>query len=209
MLFKITRYVSISAVAISITLSCFLLMQHMLDQSDTTIVERPELIPIVFEDVVIPKHPERPPRPVKPEHKPPPKLAAPNTKIPATVAQPIRDLAAAKSINGINGIGDVFAGTTWLPESGNGQLVKTVEILPQYPPKASIAGIEGWVKVEFTVSVSGMVVDVNVLDSQPRGIFEKAAVDAVSKWRFKPRQLEGQPVNSKAIQTLEFNLNND
>ena len=79
---------------------------------------------------------------------------------------------------------------------------------PQYPYQATRRRIEGWVRVSFMVTETGNVEDVVLLESEPEGIFDRAAVRAVSKWKFKPRLVNGQPVAARAEQVVEFRLNN-
>jgi protein TonB len=78
---------------------------------------------------------------------------------------------------------------------------------PQYPYKAARRGIEGWVRVSFRVTEAGTVEDVQVLESEPPGIFEQAAIKAVYRWRFKPRIVNGQAMAGTAEQVVEFELN--
>lgn len=78
---------------------------------------------------------------------------------------------------------------------------------PQYPYKAARRGIEGWVRVRFEVTETGTVEDVQVLESDPPGVFEQAAIKAVYRWRFKPRIVNGQPTASTAEQVVDFELN--
>lgn len=78
---------------------------------------------------------------------------------------------------------------------------------PQYPYKAAQRGIEGWVRVAFDVTETGSVENVDVIESDPPGVFDKAARRAVSRWRFKPRIVNGKAVSGKASQVVEFTLN--
>ena len=78
---------------------------------------------------------------------------------------------------------------------------------PQYPYKAARRGIEGWVRVSFRVTETGTVEDVQVLESDPAGVFEQAAIKAVYRWRFKPRTVNGQAMAGTAEQVVEFELN--
>jgi len=78
---------------------------------------------------------------------------------------------------------------------------------PQYPYKAARRGIEGWVRVSFRVTETGTVEDVQVLESEPAGVFDQAAVKAVYRWRFKPRTVKGQAIAATAEQVVEFELN--
>jgi protein TonB len=77
---------------------------------------------------------------------------------------------------------------------------------PRYPYQARRRGIEGWVRVSFTVTSDGDVEDVIVEEAEPAGIFEQAAIAAVYKWKFKPRSMDGQPVAGRAEQLVEFKL---
>jgi protein TonB len=65
---------------------------------------------------------------------------------------------------------------------------------------------EGWVMVSFTVETDGRTSDVKVVDSQPRHVFDRAAMDAVEKYRFTPAMKDGAPVTSIKQQRIEFKL---
>ena len=57
---------------------------------------------------------------------------------------------------------------------------------PVYPLAARIRGVEGWAVLEFVVGVDGTIGDVNVLQSEPVGEFERVARDAVATWQYCP-----------------------
>jgi protein TonB len=78
---------------------------------------------------------------------------------------------------------------------------------PQYPYQAARRGIEGWVRVSFKVTETGTVEDVVVLESDPPGVLDRAAIKAVYRWRFKPRIVNGSAVAGRAEQVVEFKLN--
>jgi protein TonB len=77
---------------------------------------------------------------------------------------------------------------------------------PVYPPRALRDGVEGWVELEFTVTETGAVGDVLVVDSQPGGVFERAAIEAVASWRFRPRTVNGRPVQQRSNITIRFEV---
>lgn len=77
---------------------------------------------------------------------------------------------------------------------------------PRYPYKAAQRGIEGWVRVAFDVTASGSVENVEVIESDPPGVFDMAASQAVSRWRFKPRMVNGEAVPGRASQVVEFTI---
>ncbi|TNE41187.1 MAG: energy transducer TonB [Alphaproteobacteria bacterium] len=64
--------------------------------------------------------------------------------------------------------------------------IPIVRVPPTYPENAARKGIEGWVSVRFTVNEYGQVSDVHVSESDPPGVFDKAAVNAVKKWKYNP-----------------------
>lgn len=83
-------------------------------------------------------------------------------------------------------------------------LIKAVQ--PRYPIQAKRANQEGAVVVSYTVGVDGNVSNVTVLSSQPRHIFDRDAVDAVERWKFKPAMRGGTAVESKKEQRIAFKL---
>ena len=67
-------------------------------------------------------------------------------------------------------------------------------------------GIEGWVRLEVTVNPDGTVSQARVLESEPRRIFDRAARQAILRWKFRPRIVAGEPVAHRGVQTIEFRL---
>ncbi len=76
----------------------------------------------------------------------------------------------------------------------------------RYPTAAMRARQEGWVQVSFTVDVEGQPTDVKVIDSQPHRVFDRAATDAVERYRFNPAMRNGVAVPSVKQQRIEFKL---
>jgi len=77
---------------------------------------------------------------------------------------------------------------------------------PVYPPAAFRQGVAGWVEVEYTVNERGTTTDVAVVAAEPRGVFDEAAVVAVSGWKYRPRVVNGRPVAQRTSVTLQFNV---
>jgi len=75
-----------------------------------------------------------------------------------------------------------------------------------YPTAALRANLSGWVLVGFTVTADGRTSDVHVVDAQPRHVFDRAAIDAVSRWKYQPATQDGTPVASTKRQRIEFKL---
>ena len=84
------------------------------------------------------------------------------------------------------------------------QLTRRVEA--QYPDSALRKGIQGYVDVQFTITPRGTVTHVAVVRSDPGDVFNHAAVDAVSQWRYDPRVVDGRAVESQSKARVRFKL---
>jgi TonB family protein len=84
-----------------------------------------------------------------------------------------------------------------------GEATRLIEVAPAYPNAALAAGIEGFVELRFTITPTGTVAAPEVLSSEPAGVFENAAIAAVSRWRYTSN-LEGEP--QTVTERIEFNL---
>ena len=92
----------------------------------------------------------------------------------------------------------------------DGEYLPIVRVEPIYPTRAASRGIEGYVIVEFTVTSNGSVIDPVVVEAEPSGIFNSAAERAVLKWKYKPRVVDGAPVEVPGVRTmLTFQLADD
>ncbi|MCX7065987.1 MAG: energy transducer TonB [Proteobacteria bacterium] len=99
--------------------------------------------------------------------------------------------------------------------SGMGQIsvgsdrdvIPLVRINPEYPSRARSRGIEGWVQVEFAITPAGTVADAKVVDADPKGLFERAALDAISRWKYNPKVVDGRAMERRGVQVvLTFKL---
>jgi periplasmic protein TonB len=91
--------------------------------------------------------------------------------------------------------------------AGDRDAMPFVRIEPEYPRRAIVQEIEGWVKVQFTVTGTGAVTDVVVIENSPSNIFDDAAVRAVSRWRYNPKVEGTVAVERVGMQTvLRFDL---
>jgi periplasmic protein TonB len=80
------------------------------------------------------------------------------------------------------------------------------QVNPRYPTAAMRSNQEGWVDVEMTVGADGTVGNVSVVDAQPKHVFDRSAIDAVSKWEFKPATRNGEAISATLRRRLQFNL---
>ncbi len=88
------------------------------------------------------------------------------------------------------------------------QPVAKFQARPQYPFEMRRAGIAGEVTVDFIVDSNGDVQNAYAIKSSQRE-FEAAAVQAVTKWKFKPGRKGGRNVNTHMQVPIVFTLNEE
>ena len=108
---------------------------------------------------------------------------------------------------------------TWIPVHTDGggfrrmgtdrDVQPIVRVNPEYPQNVIARGIEGWVKVQFTITATGGVKDAFVVDASPGSVFDAAALKAIARWRYNPRIEGGTAVERVGMQTvIRFELEN-
>jgi periplasmic protein TonB len=85
-----------------------------------------------------------------------------------------------------------------------GSLISRVQ--PVYPPLARAARIQGEVLLAATISKAGTIENLQVLSGHP--MLVKAALDAVSQWRYRPYILNNEPVEVETQIMVNFTLGN-
>lgn len=81
-----------------------------------------------------------------------------------------------------------------------------VRVEPKYPARAANRHIEGWVKIEFTITADGTVADAVIVEAEPADVFDDAALKAIKKWEFQAKLVNGVAVMQRAVQVLKFKL---
>jgi len=84
--------------------------------------------------------------------------------------------------------------------SGDGEYLPIVKVAPIYPRRAQTRGISGYCIVEYTVTKTGSIRDPQAVDCQPSGIFDRASVKAATKFKYKPRVVDGEPIEVAGVQ---------
>jgi protein TonB len=79
-------------------------------------------------------------------------------------------------------------------------------VAPEYPLRARADGTSGWVDLAFDVEPDGSVTHIAVLGSNPKDLFDAAAVAAVRRWRYRPAERDGHPVEQRAQLRIRFAL---
>lgn len=77
-------------------------------------------------------------------------------------------------------------------------------VQPDYPETAKLLHLSGPVKLRAIISTDGRVKGLTVLSGNP--ILARAAIQAVSEWRYRPTLLSGQPVEVETLITVNFVL---
>ena len=147
---------------------------------------------------------------VKPEIKkieppPSPQNVSTNTKASVAAGLDQSSLAPAGVDFGGTGEGGLRTGgaQSLAMASGNDRgPVPQVRIEPEYPPQAKDRGIEGWCHVRFTVTKEGRVKDVVVVAAKPENIWDRAAIRAVSNWRYQPALKDGKPIETRGVENV-------
>lgn len=199
-------------VGLGIALLLFLLMHSLI--SGGSAIERGEdsavrldFIKVAEDELTNVKKRAPPPKP-KPVKKPPP----PPQVTVTDIDQPVRDMPRIDmprvGLGLAAGTGPYLGSWSSGEPTAEGDVIPIVRIEPQYPREALIQGVSGWVEVEFTIEPDGSVSDPRVVASDPPRIFERNAIRAIYKWKFKPRIIDGKPVARRATQRLDFNLQN-
>ncbi|GHG03312.1 energy transducer TonB [Thalassotalea marina] len=197
MMTNVGRYAISFAFAVVVTLALLWSMQRLISGGNEVLTEPPrgnvlDFIRLKQEETVQQKErkPQKPPKPKEP----PPQMQQPQMQQSNPNAEAVSTSFAA-DIQTDNGL----AGGLSL-DSADGDYLPIVKVQPIYPRRAQSRGIEGYVIVEFTVTTNGSVRDPIVVEAQPEGIFDRAALDAASKFKYKPRVVDGEATEVAGVQ---------
>ncbi len=201
------RYAASAIIAVVVTFALFLGMQLLIAMGDGGLGDASKDTPIDFvrirrQNTTRIRKRELPDR-IKPQIKPPPPK-----------------LNLSTNSGKANGLGLTFAAPQSASFSmrggpaggirGDREEVPVVRVRPMYPRAAAEKFIEGWVTVEFTINELGGVANPRVLASKPNRIFDRAAIQAIRKWKYKPKIVNGKAVSRSGITVkLSFNLGDE
>lgn len=91
--------------------------------------------------------------------------------------------------------------------ASDGEYLPIVKIAPQYPRRAQERGVEGYVVLSYTVTKQGTVKDPVVIEAVPNSVFNKAAIKAALRYKYKPRVEDGEPIAVRGVKTkITFKL---
>ena len=83
-----------------------------------------------------------------------------------------------------------------------GDFLPLYRAMPEYPSSAARRGQEGRVLLELTVTAEGRTRDIRVVEADPPGVFERAAIEAARRFRYAPRFVDGKPVAAPDVRYL-------
>ena len=202
-----------------VTLALFYLMQALISSQDSAITDDAggnmvDFVRVKQEQLLETKKrkPKKPPPPDEPPPDTPPQNFTTNVDSAAFSMSNI-DVSVAVDVGG-GGFG-----------ISDGDYLPIVKVQPVYPRRALSRGMSGWVIVEFTVSGQGTVKDPMVVsncgwiksarsegqcEDNPNSVFDRAAMKAAQKFKYKPKVIDGEPVETAGVQNrIVFELADD
>jgi protein TonB len=189
---NVKRYTGSLAAGFLATYALVFLMSTLIASGKSAITRENQLQFVDFirvkQDESIKFKDMKPEKPDKPETPPPP-LSMPKPDL----LKPASNVDTSFSFNpNVNVAGNLMA-------AGEGDYLPIVKVLPEYPARAASRGVEGYVIVEFMVTKLGTVSNPVVIKAEPAGYFERAALKAASKFKYKPKVINGEPVDVAGV----------
>lgn len=210
-----TRFPAAFALALLLSTSMFAFLHALTsarhDPEEAVAVGKVEFVRLRKEEQVEEKKREKPQR-VKPEQAP---------MLPTLSVAKEQGMDLGLDVQAIaSGLGAEFGSAAATGSDGSGVpgglgfgggvadrgALPLVRVEPQYPPQAARRGLEGWVQLQFTVTAAGGVDEVVVVKSS-NSVFERAAIEAVRKWKYEAQMRSGSAVATPGVQVvLRFQL---
>ena len=203
-------------VGVVVTLGLFYLMQYLIQGADSALTDDKigNLVDFVRvkQDQQLETKQRKPKKPPPPDE-PPPDVPPQNFNVAVDSAgfnMSNVDLSVSVDVGG-GGFG-----------ISDGEYLPIVKVQPQYPRRGLSRGLAGYVIVEFTVTAQGTVKDPFVVENcghipnarspvdcvdKPNSVFDSAAVKAALKFKYKPKVIDGNPVETGGVQNkITFEL---
>ena len=190
------RYAFSVVIGVVVTLSLLFVMQLLIATGKAALTKPRDRAQLEFVRVrrneslnVEDFTPEKPPKPPEtPPETPPQDMDNIDPDAPTvSVAPP--EVSANTDIGGPSGM-----------NIAEGDYLPIVRVAPVYPARALSRGLEGYVDMQFTVTPTGTVADPVVMFSTS-SLFDRAAIRAVLKFKYKPRVVDGVPVSVPGVKT--------
>jgi len=197
----VIRYVFGVVLGLVTTFLLFMIMQSIIksDRNPFSDSINGRIVDIVRldQDEEIEVKKRKPPKPPPPDE-PPPDMPTPdfdNAAISQGVDVGSVDVKVDLNVGGVGGF------------SSDGEYLPIVKVAPVYPRRAQTRGIEGYVLLEFVVTKTGAVENPVVIEASPPGIFDRAAINAALKFKYKPKVVNGEPIDVAGVRNrITFEL---
>jgi protein TonB len=188
----IARFTAAVAVGGAVTFGLLFIMQLLIATGEEAVTDaerfRMDEFVRVERNEIIETKKQKPEKPPEPEV--PPEMPEPQNSNQFDNSMAVSVTAPTTSVNlNVSGVGFGVSDGEYLP---------IVKVAPVYPSRALSRGLEGYVIVEFTVTQAGAVKDVFVVESTS-SLFERAAVEAAYKFKYKPRVIDGIAVEVPGV----------
>lgn len=192
----VIRYIVGVVLGAIVTFSLFMVMQYLIKSDESGLDESKagkivDFVRLKDDESVEVK--DRKPKPPPPPDEPPPDMPKPDFDN-ANVSQGV-DIGSVNvnvdlNVGGVGGF------------SSDGEYLPIVKVAPVYPRRAQTRGIEGYVLLEFVVTRTGAVRDPTVVEAKPPGIFDRAAMNAALKFKYKPKVVNGEPIEVAGVRNM-------
>ncbi len=215
----VIRFGLSSIVGVIVTLALFYLMQALISGADSALTD--DKIGNLVDFVRVKQDQDVQQKQRKPKKPPPPDEPPPETPPQNFNVNVDKTGFSMNSLDANIGI-DIGSGGFGISD---GEYLPIVKVQPQYPRRALSRGMTGWVIVEFTVTAQGTVGSPFVVsncgwiknarneggcEDNPNSVFDSAAIKAASKFKYKPKVIDGDPVETAGVQNkITFELVDD
>jgi len=179
---------------VAMTFALLWLMQYLIASGEKALTDSDEykfadFVRVEREETVEQKKP-KPKKPPEPDQ-PPPDIPPPQVDNlnPTGTAISIGSVSVGTGLDiGIGGFDNV-----------DGEYLPIVKVAPIYPRRAQQRGLSGFCIISFTVTKLGTVADAQVIECSS-SLFERASVNAALKFKYKPRVVDGEPIDVPGVQ---------
>jgi protein TonB len=205
----IIKYPAVLVLGSMVTIFLLYLMQYLIDSGEEAITSTNtgnivDFIRIKEEQQVQLK--QRRPKPPPEPQEPPPPIKQSTDKVALENAFTTQFNAPLSDIN--------ISNTTSF--SSDGEYLPILKVQPVYPRQALQRGMFGWVLLEFTVDELGRVKDPAIISNcvehysrgkvscsdRPGRMFDKAALGAAGKFKYKPRVVDGEAIATSGVKNM-------
>lgn len=200
----IKRFGAAALISSGITFGLFFIMQMLIATGDTGLQDEGvfRILDMVqqMDDSEVLREERKPDKPPEPE-------IEPDLDIPEVQSLEPNSLSVSTATGLVKlnvDLGTGFGAFT------DGDYLPIVKVQPIYPRRAQERGISGYVLLEFTVTELGTVEDVVVIEAEPKGYFERSAVRAARKFKYKPKVINGEAIRVPGVRNLiTFEIEDD